>query len=58
MDLQLGQHFGPGVGDLVVQDRSRYQAGVDHLCYVVIEQIGVGRHHADRRLARLAQLLV
>ena len=54
----VGEHLAPELGQVVVHDGDRGEAGVDHLEHVIVFE-DVGRlvdHH--RRLAARLQLLV
>ena len=52
-----GEHLAPELGQIVVHDGDRREAGVDHLEHVVVfEHVGRLVDH-DRRLAARFQLL-
>ena len=56
--VMLGEDLAPELGQVVVHDGDRGEAGVDHLEHVVVlEHVG-GLVDHDRRLAARLQLLV
>ena len=54
----LGEHLAPELGQIVVHDGDRGEAGVDHLEDVVVFEHAGGLVDDHRRLAARLQLLV
>ncbi len=49
--LEIGEHLAPELGQIVVHDGDRREAGVDHLEHVIVFEDGGGLHEHDWRLA-------
>ena len=58
MHLDVGEHLAPELGQIVVHDGDRGQAGVDHLEDVVVFEHAGGLVDDHRRLALRLQLAV